>query len=377
MFQKVALPVLFLVVGFVFALSVRVPVTRFAKEATLDLKQIWHSVVGVPTTRYTWTQADLDSTVSIDSRAELLALRESVQRLVFGESLAQESNDLLVEKSIVDPRYTDMAGLERIDQLTVKLDFGLESRVYHFLPDVPTGQTVVYHQGHAGDFYKGVSVIEALVEKGISVAAFSMPLMGVNQGLDIEHAKSGRLRVQTHDHLSLFKPEKGSTLRLFLQPVRVVLDYLQSAGESEFAMIGISGGAWTTALYAALDPRVTLSVPVAGSLPMRYKFAHKNSLGDYESREPNLAAMISYPEIYLLGAFGKSRRQVQVSNYYDPCCYSGDAPLEYQGVLSGKLKSLGPGRFDVFIDYSHTKHGISASVVDLFLRLLQNRQANL
>lgn len=33
-------------------------------------------------------------------------------------------------------------------------------------------------------------------------------------------------------------------------------------------MVGLSGGGWTTTDYSALDPRITLSLPVAGSLPL-------------------------------------------------------------------------------------------------------------
>jgi hypothetical protein len=32
-------------------------------------------------------------------------------------------------------------------------------------------------------------------------------------------------------------------------------------------MFGLSGGGWSTTIAAALDPRITLSVPVAGSVP--------------------------------------------------------------------------------------------------------------
>ena len=35
-------------------------------------------------------------------------------------------------------------------------------------------------------------------------------------------------------------------------------------------MMGLSGGGWTTTLAAALDPRIDLSIPIAGSIPCNF-----------------------------------------------------------------------------------------------------------
>ena len=45
-------------------------------------------------------------------------------------------------------------------------------------------------------------------------------------------------------------------------------------------MIGLSGGGWTTTVAAAIDPRVGLSIPVAGSLPFDMRFQHPVSCHD-------------------------------------------------------------------------------------------------
>ena len=46
-------------------------------------------------------------------------------------------------------------------------------------------------------------------------------------------------------------------------------------------MVSISGG-WTTTVYAAIDPRVTRSYPVAGSLPIPLRVDVRD-WGDWES----------------------------------------------------------------------------------------------
>lgn len=46
----------------------------------------------------------------------------------------------------------------------------------------------------------------------------------------------------------------------------------QTLGYKHVVMMGLSGGGWTTTLAAALDHRISLSTPVAGSIPC--DFAH-------------------------------------------------------------------------------------------------------
>ena len=53
-------------------------------------------------------------------------------------------------------------------------------------------------------------------------------------------------------------------------------------------MIGLSGGGWTTTLYAAIDPRVRLSFPVAGTLPDYLRLGRPGDKGDWEQFYPDL-----------------------------------------------------------------------------------------
>ena len=73
------------------------------------------------------------------------------------------------------------------------------------------------------------------------------------------------------------------TLRYFLEPVALAINYaLSTLGYEHAYLAGLSGGGWTTTVYAALDPRVPVSLPLAGSIPW-YLFADHQQ-GDYEQR---------------------------------------------------------------------------------------------
>jgi hypothetical protein len=41
----------------------------------------------------------------------------------------------------------------------------------------------------------------------------------------------------------------------------------EALGYKHIVMAGLSGGGWTTTISAAIDPRITLSMPIAGSMP--------------------------------------------------------------------------------------------------------------
>ena len=60
-------------------------------------------------------------------------------------------------------------------------------------------------------------------------------------------------------------------LRFFLEPVVRSINYAVSLGYTRIVMAGLSGGGWTTTMLAAIDPRITLAMPVAGSIPCDFE----------------------------------------------------------------------------------------------------------
>jgi hypothetical protein len=57
--------------------------------------------------------------------------------------------------------------------------------------------------------------------------------------------------------------------RLFLEPIIQNINLFATLTPSpDVSMLGISGGGWSTSMAAAIDPRIRLSIPVAGSAPL-------------------------------------------------------------------------------------------------------------
>lgn len=102
--------------------------------------------------------------------------------------------------------------------------------------------------------------------------------------------------------------------------------------------VGLSGGGWTTTVAAAVDPRITLSIPVAGSTP---KFSTplwpqwvpdlpegdgkgEGGGGDYEQMaERPMYSAAGFVEMYVLAALEAGRHQLQMLHEWDNCCFRG------------------------------------------------------
>ena len=109
-------------------------------------------------------------------------------------------------------------------------------------------------------------------------------------------------------------------------------------------MAGLSGGGWTTTIAAAMDARISLSFPIAGSIPqdMRNPYEKTWPVGnDREDYEQNAApnpnpgehaeqpgrpfySVCNYTCAYLLAGLESGRAQVQVLHEDDSCCFATD-----------------------------------------------------
>lgn len=184
---------------------------------------------------------------------------------------------------------------------------------------------VLHHHGHEDgpepdsggtwwDHYNVTDFLVNLVAKQYSAKAecrgsarptlhlfvLSMPLFGVNRQ---EHYEDlffpGR-----HDFFKLLErfPGDSSVLRYFLEPVVLTLNWalrhVVPGGVADVLMTGLSGGGWTTTWIAAIDPRVRISFPIAGSIPL--DFQHTSwDFEQYPRREAY--AHCGYMCLYVLG----------------------------------------------------------------------------
>ena len=138
-------------------------------------------------------------------------------------------------------------------------------------------------------------------------------------------------------------------------------------------MIGISGGGWTTIVYSAIDDRVSESFSVAGSYPFFLRSEIRN-LGDYEQTDLGLYSQVNYLELYVLGASGNDRFQMQIFNEYDPCCFSGTTYKTFDKLIQEKIEKVGTGTFETYLDKSQTKHIISQKSLELITERLNSNQ---
>lgn len=146
-------------------------------------------------------------------------------------------------------------------------------------------------------------------------------------------------------------------------------------------MVGLSGGGWTTNLLAAIDTRISYSFSVAGSMPLYYRYG--GSIGDVEQYMPQLYRDVAgYPDLYVLGAFGKGRQQIHILNRNDDCCFGQkqhdpmrnyDADIHiFEQSVKDKLSLLGaPGQYNLIIDDVAQIHQISSFALEQIIMKLR------
>ena len=248
-----------------------------------------------------------------------------------------------------------------------------------------------------------------LNELGYDAMEFYMPLRGPNNNGSFgtqSHSWFGRWQ-DAHCPQAIPCPaqDKGKLqrcakpclrdMRFFLEPVLLAVNYAKALGYKRIAMVGLSGGGWTTTVgtqtthshlilstsrtrsdrskgsdlilefggcpAAALDVRIGLSIPVAGSIPFEMRFQHAgdpyHDIGDYEQliARPMYRAA-NYTQMYALAALGGGggRQQLQILHELDACCFGAGARppavlttrhaqlLAYNRVVQAATKAVAP-----------------------------------
>ena len=314
-------------------------------------------------------KTDVNSLISIKSESDILEKRSRLIRYIWGDKdfpvSKMPSN---IEKNIKRPRYSDLSNLKTIDKIVVAMDYGLNSIIYHFHPVQSNNQLIVYHQGDRGEFIVGKSTIQFFLDKGYSVLAFSMPLLGMNNRPTVDLERFGRLKLENHDHLKFL----DHPIKFFVEPIAVALNYAtQEFRHNSIHMVGKSGGGWTATLYAAIDPRISKSYPVAGTYPIYLRLTR--DWGDYEQTLPELYQIANYLELYILGSYGDGRKQLQVINQYDPCCFAGVKYQIYEKEVASLVSHLGKGEFEVYLDDTHKEHKISEHALRIIIKDIEEK----
>ena len=317
-------------------------------------------------------QADIDSLIKIDNKSDIDQKRNflteffwdvgSLQRVIDKSPLPQ------VEYDISDSRYSDFQNLNRIDKLTVEMEYGINSISYLFIPEVSNEKLILYHQGHGGDFILGQETIQFFLNRDFTVLASTMPLVGMNNQPIVEIDGFGKIKLISHEQLNLLKTNGFNPMRLFIDPIQINLTFLHKEyAFQQYSMIGISGGGWTTVIYSAIDERISDSFSVAGSMPF-YLRVNDRDIGDYEQTNTDLYQNVNYLEFYILSGYGEGRKHIQIFNKNDPCCFSGNGYETYEFIVRDKISQLGNGDFQVFVDDTHNEHKISDTALEYIIK---------
>src|SRR5262249_52789124 len=146
------------------------------------------------------------------------------------------------------------------------------------------------------------------LQEGYTVLASWMPFLGENAFQDPFQIGDCTIDPMqgNHDEFACAESDKFSPLTYFMEPIATGLNYaLSQASFTDVVMVGLSGGGWTTTMYAALDPRVRVSVPVAGTLPLFLRTTpYDPDIGDWEQSGSAIYGLIDYLDLYVLGAYG-------------------------------------------------------------------------
>ncbi|MEQ9558091.1 MAG: hypothetical protein RIG67_20155 [Rhodospirillales bacterium] len=250
------------------------------------------------------------------------------------------------------PYYRDWTNLAGIDDLTGYLSKNWRPySIAYFRPKTSNGRLILYQQGLAATYHDQHRMIEELVEDGYTVAAMNMPGYGDNNCYDLRRYCSGPLMD------ARFAADLATA---FLPPVIAVNYALTQHPFKEVSMIGVSSGAWITLVSAALDPRIGASFPVAGVLPLSLLRGKEGSAREIVADIADIAGVL---DLAVMGADRPGRRQVQIFNRYDRCCFYGPRPLLFADLLAETARNLGGGH-QVLFDETHARHKISSWAIN-------------
>jgi len=304
-----------------------------------------------------YLETDPETLITIHTRNDARRVRTAAIGVIWGgEGIPYGRQPETVEKGITDDAFADLKNLARIDRLRIVMDNGVYSVAYHFRPRRSNGQLVIYHHGYAGTFHEAKPLIAALVRDGYAVIALNFLGYGENWGGGWFHfPRLGWYAMSVHRLLNF----ADRPMMYFIEPVVVAVNYARKLGFETVDMIGFSAGGWTTMVAAAIDPRIRRSYPVAGGYPIYLRAAYERNQSAPPQLYGPLLKAANYLEMFVLGAYGEDRRQLQIFNRFDRCCFRNVLARLYEPAVKARVAALGVGRFDVLIDETHADHKIS------------------
>jgi dienelactone hydrolase len=304
---------------------------------------------------------DAAALIRVHSVTDVWTARADLLRAIWGEQgLPADLRPTRIERGIEDATFSPMPEVARIDRLVRETPPGFLSNAYHLVPRTPNGKLVLYHEGNTGPFHRNARVLQRFLAEGYDVLAFSMWI--IDRQPEIAVPGAGALYFIDHEFLKFLERDP---MRVYFDPLVAGLNALLEEGAyDDVIAVGFSGGGWAVTVWSAFDPRIRLSYPVAGNYPL-YLRKYRN-WSTWQEHYPPMIAAANYLDMYVMAAAGDGRRQMQVLNQYDACCYSGLDWQTYEKAVRAATAGLGDG-WDIFVDDSHADHRISTPALDRIL----------
>jgi len=306
---------------------------------------------------------DIPSLIEIETSENIKSKRVMLENYIWVNDVIPITKlPTMIEQSYVDTKFDTFQNVERIDRISIDMEYGVDSIAYMFFPRQSNNELLIYHQGHRGDILFGKSTIEFFLNEGYTILTFSMPLLGDN-------SKPTVYIDELNENIVLDNHDK---LKFLVEPIYVSLNYIDSEFDFDsYNFVGLSGGGWVAIVYSGFDDRISKTVSVAGSLPFYLRTSSEN-LGDYEQKIPELYEIANYLELYIMASYGYERGLLQIFNEFDPCCFSGTTYVSYENVIKSKIPELGLGTFEIILDKNNKEHSISHFSLKKSLSFLEN-----
>ena len=368
----------FVIIFFTFVIAFSIGSGEFPLDDTIKtffIKFSSNDLTKYETIDSLYLETDVKSIINIHDQNDVDEIRNNLKEFIWKENgFSYERLPSQIENNFHDKKFDNFINLQKIDKLTIEMEYGIASISYLLIPNNPNNELVIYHAGHEGDFLNGTNIIDVLLKNNYSVLIFSMPLYGDNNNPVIVHEKFGKIKMTNHDIFYFLDSQNFSSIKFFVEPILTSINYSINSYEfNSVYMIGISGGAWTATLYSAIDDRIQKSFPVAGPLPL-YLRANNENLGHYEHINPKLYENANYLDLYILGSYGVDREQIKIINKYDSCCHYGITYQTFEDEITNLINSLESGSFSIFLDDTHMEHKISENALDIILKSIKTEK---
>jgi dienelactone hydrolase len=223
------------------------------------------------------------------------------------------------------PKFEDLGILEsgkgyRIRKLRYEIVPGFQSTAILYEPENLTGKipAILNPNGHELQLGKAA---EYKQKRCINFAKRGI------LALSLEWLYCGELNVpeNKHEFAAHLDLVGANGVGLFYLAMRKGLDYLYehpNVDRGRLGVTGLSGGGWQTIVLSALDPRVTVAVPVAGYSAFVSKLERVGDYGDNEQVPQDFLVGQDYSHLTAMRA---PRPTLIIHNAEDDCCFR--APL--------------------------------------------------